>query len=185
MNLIGKIFTVIVFLMSTVFMTIALMVYSAHNSGPNWKKIVDVRKATYDAETKKTEALSKERKSLDEQLKKEVDMAQARLAALETQYVALRKEHDANTKLVRDKEVEIGQLATSVGESHKNLEMLRGLAQHLRDDIKTSLAARDQNFQNALTKTDEFHNLIAELERLQKQNSILLAELQAMGSPTR
>ncbi|NQT39867.1 MAG: hypothetical protein HQ581_20405, partial [Planctomycetes bacterium] len=43
MNLVGKIFTVFIFLMSLVFMSFAVAVYATHQ---NWREIVTNQKAT-------------------------------------------------------------------------------------------------------------------------------------------
>jgi len=182
MNLVGKIFTVVVFLMSMVFSTVSLMVYSAHASRPTVKKLVTDRSNELMVEKKLNDDLQKERKSLEDELKREIDMAQSRLAALENQYKSLRQERDANNKSARSKEDEINALALQVRDSHKELERLRGDAEKLRGEIKSTVAQRDENFQKVLQRTDEFHNEIAELERLQQQNRILMNELQEIGN---
>src|SRR5689334_20636708 len=96
MNLVGKIFTVVVFLMSVVFTTFALMVYAAHN---DWRQTViatgGLKDQLIDANKEKA-SLIEEQKALMARVSDEKERELKRFAALEQTRKDLLKERDAN-----------------------------------------------------------------------------------------
>src|SRR5258708_362674 len=83
MNVIGKIFTVLLLVMCLAFMTFSLMVYAAHT---DWRNMViapdGLEKQLKAAKTEK-EQLEKEKKHLEDRILEEKDRYVKRLAALE------------------------------------------------------------------------------------------------------
>ncbi len=83
MNLVGKIFTVLIFLMCVVFGTFALMTHAAHT---NWRQEVIKKDGLNDqlvAAKKIVEDLTGEKKILETELAKQKDDLQKRIIALQ------------------------------------------------------------------------------------------------------
>ena len=83
MNLVGKIFTVLIFLMGVVFGTFALMTHAAHT---NWRQEVIKKDGLNDqlvAAKKIVEDLTGEKKILETELAKQKDDLQKRIIALQ------------------------------------------------------------------------------------------------------
>ena len=82
MNLVGKIFTVVIFLLCVVFGTFALMVNAAHK---DWKaEVMDLNQKEI-AATKLRDQLKVERQNLETALNEERERTKRRLVALENE----------------------------------------------------------------------------------------------------
>ena len=89
MNLLGKIFVVLIVVMSLVFMTLALAVYATHK---NWKDIVEGPnglQAQLDTAQTELDQTKTDYNRLESQLKGEVESAQQQVRKLEAERVAL------------------------------------------------------------------------------------------------
>ena len=91
MNLIGKIFTVLIFVMSIFFMTMAIMVYATHK---NWRTVVTDPQTGLQKQLKDANAEKADLTTNKEKLQKELDdlkaAKQKELAALENE-ISLKK----------------------------------------------------------------------------------------------
>ena len=81
MNLVGKIFIVLVFIMSIVFMSFSVMVYATHR---DWKKESEQQAENLEYEQSVVQERTAERDNLKKQLEKQQAWARQSLAALET-----------------------------------------------------------------------------------------------------
>ena len=91
MNLIGKIFVVLILVMSLVFMSLAMAVYSTHQ---NWRDTADKFKADVSTAQTKNNQLREDLKRLDSQLAAERDAYRQQLQALETKRAELEVERN-------------------------------------------------------------------------------------------
>ena len=122
MNLVGKIFTVLIFLMCVVFGTFALMVHSAHK---NWKtEAYDYNRQLTEANQQKQEALE-EQKNLQTALADEKARIQKRLIALENQAKIAIAQRDAMESKLRVEEDDARKLALAIEAANKNLGVLQ------------------------------------------------------------
>ena len=174
MNLVGKIFTFLIFLMSLVFGTLALCISATHT---NWRTAAEAKAQQYDGEKKENAELVKKKKELEEERKIEADRATKRIAKLEQENQDLTKERV-------DNEAEIAKLQTSVRDAvggmraaHETLAKFRQEVEVLREEIKVAQADRDKNFKTVVTLTDDVHNAVAERQRLDKINQTLIQQL--------
>ena len=180
MTFVGKIFTVLIFVMSLVFMTIAMMVYATHK---NWKEEVTRTgpnpgyKARLEAADATNKQLRDQKTALEEQLQTEQDAKlqvvakqneerkawERDLAELQTQRDDLaKKEVESRTKLVK---------------AHENLERLVGEVGKLRADIRDTQADRDTQFAAVVDLTDRLHQEQGEKVRKAEDNRQLVARL--------
>jgi hypothetical protein len=187
MNLVGKIFVVLILLMSFVFMGFAVAVYATHQ---NWEQVVNRQKKDAigglpvglkiqrDEARAERDRLAGEKAAVEERTKTELAARQARLAQLETEAKELRTEHEA---LVNDhaKLVQQAREAVAAMEStQQTLAAMRKELDVLRSDIRTAQTERDDQFKNFVKLTDDYNQSQGELKRLQAQTMTLADQVQ-------
>jgi hypothetical protein len=185
MNLVGKIFTVLIFVMSIFFSACAVAVYSTHK---NWREVVMNPKdqATRDRPVGlhwQLEDLRKRKQDLeDEKANVEEDLERERKAAIQVRS-KLETENERLERDVEDKQNEINRLdktaresATALQTSHEELARLRGEVDQLRADILQAQNDRDKYFKDVVQLTDDLHQVVNELKRLKDLQTRLAAD---------
>ena len=178
MNLIGKIFVVLVFAMSLVFMSFAVAVYGTHQ---NWMK-----KAT-ELEASRKNAVLELQKAQDAKTKLEADIEKERttirqaLGKLETERTELQAQRDALVKerdalLIKDKAA-----VAALDASQQNLAKLTTEVEGLRGEIREAQGQRDTHFSRVVELTDQIHQAQGELARLEERRVQLAAQVAAQG----
>ncbi len=176
MNLVGKIFTVLIFFMCVVFGTFALMVHAAHK---NWREVIEAKgglnEQLKDANSQIQE-LKDEKKILEVKLLNEKDQLGKRLIALQ----------QAAEKAVADKTEMAGELQKKENEGRvmvmtiqgisKTIDVLQTEIAGMRNDIKTAVEQRDATQTKLVKVTDDVTNAVAERDRLQKLGAELAAQ---------
>jgi flagellar motility protein MotE (MotC chaperone) len=172
MNLVGKIFTVLIFLLCVIFTAMATMVFATHHYwlAENTKNL-DLLKA----ERTKCADLILQKEALDQKMKKDHDDQEKHLAELEQQINLIETKLTADEKLLVDKEDQIRSLAAAVNGATATLASLRADAESLRNDIRAARAERDDRYKALVKATDELHNALGEKDRLGKSNAELAA----------
>ncbi len=174
MNLVGKIFTVLIFLMCVVFGTFALMVHAAHK---NWKvETVDLNQKLTDANKEKL-ALLEEQKNLQTALNDEKARTQRRLIALEQAKNEAIEERNKNENRIQLVEADARKLAQVIEGASKHLAVLQIAIDGMRDNYKLTVDERNK-LQKALVDTnDKLMNAVAEQVRLDKLGRELAAQI--------
>jgi hypothetical protein len=185
MNLVGKIFTVLIFIMSLVFATFALAVYQTHK---NWKLVVDNPAGASNRldeglaqqlkkEKDKFVKLEEEKRKVEAAKKEEKDACDKRLAALETANQDLAKQRDDNEKQVaKDREKEREQIGMATA-AQKQLDDKMAEAEKLREQIATAENLRRAAFKDVVRITDDLNSAVNERIRLDKMNRELADQL--------
>lgn len=172
MNLIGKIFVVLIFVMSLVFMAFAVAVYGTHQ---NWKEAAAKTKQQLDNAKQQQAKAEEEKTRLEAEIAREAVAKRQALAKLETERDELQQQRDATLKerdelMVKDKAA-IAALDTA----QQNLAKLTTEVDSLRGEIRESQAERDRHFDQVVKLTDQTHQAQGELARL-KERELQLAE---------
>jgi len=174
MNLVGKIFIVLILLMSLTFMGFAVAVYSTHQ---NWQEIVNNPttgfKAKLAAMTLARDQKEAQIKELKERTDAELLARQGKLTAAETERNELRREHDA---LVNEHATLVQQARASVATMETTQQAaaaMRTEVEGLRTEIRKSQTERDEKFKEVVKLTDEFNQAQNELKRLKAQSAVL------------
>ncbi|MEI8373019.1 MAG: hypothetical protein WCJ35_09340 [Planctomycetota bacterium] len=177
MNLVGKIFTFLIFVMCVVFGTFALMVHAAHK---NWREVVVAPKVGLNdklEDAKKLEQkLLDEKKNLETALNDEKARTQRRLIALEEQKKSAVAERDENERKLQIEEGKSRELALAISGVHQRLGVLQTAIDRMRDAIKTGVEERNSTQKVLLDTTDKLMNAVAERERLVKLGKELAAQ---------
>ena len=182
MNLVGKIFVVLIMLMSFVFMGFAVAVYATHQ---NWDQIVNsdgtkgppgLKKQLDEARTRRLQ-LEAQLNQLTEQHATELNARQEALTKLTTEADLLRREHDQlvneHATLVTQARDAVAAMATT----HQTLAAMRTELETLRDDIRKAQTDRDEQFNHYVKLTDDFNQAQGELKRLQDQFTTLADQI--------
>jgi chromosome segregation ATPase len=187
MNLVGKILTVVIFILSVVFMTMVLVVYATHK---NWRDAVITPpdqatvakplglKSVLEEETKKNEALKTELDQLTQEKNKEFEAKVQALTKLENenslmkdQITALQQSVDKYTGSERES---VAALKATQGDSAKFRQEVEGY----RSEAEQAKSDRNANFKEVVRLTDEMHQSLNEMTELKSRNATLKADLE-------
>jgi len=185
MNLVGKIFTVFIFLMSLVFMSFAVAVYATHQ---NWREIVTNQKAT----AEKPLGLESQLKNVRNENKNLRDEKAALVADLDLEKTIYLKTMAAATSEIKrlkddqtDKEKklalakgEVDKAIAAMNATELRLKEFRVELQAKRDALLTAEMDRDREHKEVVRLTDGVHAAVIELDTLEKRFSDLQEDLQ-------
>ena len=180
MTLIGKIFTMLIFVMSIVFMSFAVMVYATHK---NWQEVVKGDGTSPGLEQKLDEAeklansYKAEKAALEVKIEHERAARRQALAALQGRKVQLDNElislNERNSLLVVS---EAAAQTTLKLISEVNIG-LKNEVDTLWKDIKVAQAVRDNQFSQTVLMTDKIQQYQNEQDRLNERHKQLVEQL--------
>jgi hypothetical protein len=164
MNLVGKIFIVMILVMSLVFMSMAMAVYATHR---NYQQLVeDTGKKLNDAEV-----LNKGLKEELDNLKKQIDTITASnrqsLTKVETERSVLLKDRTQLEKEKADLEKDRRDLVAADNATQKNATDYRTELEKRRADILQAQQDRDAHFKHVVELTDDLNQAANEKKLLQ------------------
>lgn len=176
MNLLGKIFVVLIFVMSLVFMSFAVAVYGTHK---NWKDEATKQKGLVEIARRELSEEEAKKESLEAEIAKEAVAKREALAKLETERDELARQRDELAQQ-RDQLVAKDKAAVAaLDAAQQNLAKLTTEVGTLRDQVRDAQAARDQHFKQVVDLTDQVHQYQNELERLDERRVQLAGEIAA------
>jgi multidrug efflux pump subunit AcrA (membrane-fusion protein) len=173
MTLVGKIFTMLIFVMSIVFMAFAIMVFATHT---NWRT---------ESGALKTQLVQKEqllKQATEEHDKTKRDLAQEQasrrqaLAALQTKLQASQEQLVAKTQQLTDKESQLNEAAAALKSSEDRLTALTDELTKNRQLLKIAQQERDDIFLQVVALTDKFNQSETARQDLDRRNSQLVAQ---------
>jgi len=186
MNLIGKIFIVLIFVMSLVFMSFVVAVYAAHT---NWREVV----LRPQEEASSTAPLGlkfqlEQAKEDSQELQDRLDVAEKELAAeqrarskvlqeLESEVDTLTRERDLQEKDLALLQQEVRDARAALEAAHNTLASLRKEVDGLRVDIRQAQQDRDKYFDEVVQTTDELHQERNKYKSLVARNESLAADM--------
>jgi hypothetical protein len=174
MNLVGKIFIVLIFVMSLVFASLAVGVYATQR---NWKAEAESVAQKYTNARNENSELSKKKKEGEEEAAIEKARSEKVVAQLETENQELKKERAANEKKIAELDESVRSAVASMKVAHETLAVLRKETDTMRDEIKTAQGERDATFKKIVDLTDQVHNVVNERLRLEKVGRELADQL--------
>ncbi len=173
MTLVGKIFTMLILVMSLVFMSFAIMVFATHTK---WKENSEALKQKLTQQ----EQLYTQAKNDHEKTKREMALEQASrrsaLAALYTKLNAAQADLDSKTAQLIQKESQLNEAAAAL---KSNEDRLTALATELTDNrskLKLAQQERDDIFLKVVEQTDKFNQSEAMRTQLEVRNGQLVAQ---------
>ena len=185
MNLVGKIFVFLIFCMSVVFMSFAVMIYATHKNwrdevlreeagGPGgkigWKKQLE-------DETQKNVFLQSQKKDLQGEIATQKAAKRQEVAKLEAELNELMLQNDSLKDTYNARAKELSDLLTKVKDQHDILDSLREENGQMRGDIKETRGVIDKQLEKYLILTEKLHQSEGEQRRLEERRQQLLQEL--------
>jgi hypothetical protein len=174
MNLLGKIFVVLVFIMSLVFMSFALAVYGTHK---NWKEETAKQKQAVQTAIGQRDEAEAEKERLEEQIKNEEIAKREALGKLETERDELAKQRDELTAERDNLAAKDKAAVAALDSAQQNLAKLTTEVETLRAEIREAQQARDEHFKQVVGLTDQLHQAQGEQQRLEERRVQLAGEI--------
>lgn len=186
MDLIGKIFIVVIFIMSILFMAFALMVYATHR---NWRDLVENPpgsesaakplglKYQLESQRKKNDELRDQMERLRTTVKMERAARQQALAVLETRAAQLKTDLDAKNETLATLRRQQDQAVTTMQLTQTNLSALKKEVEGLRVQIRQTQEDRDAQFSKVVAMRDRLNQLAGAERRLGERNNELTQEV--------
>jgi hypothetical protein len=182
MNWLGKVFVVVILIMSLVFMGLSMAVYATHK---NWKEVSDQLKTRLDQANAEKEQLVTAHNRKVEELDKEKSSAVARVATLETE---LKDATDNNLKIQAELDTlnqnQRDHIAAVKATQDLNTN-LTAQVNDLRTKIKAEQQTRDRVFKQALVATEELHQAAEEYNRARERAEQLTKQVAGMTTVMR
>jgi hypothetical protein len=177
MNWLGKVFVVVILIMSLVFMGLSMAVYATHK---NWKTENDKLKDSLTQETASKAALVTAHNNRVADLEREKTAAVQQITKVEQERVALADRNvQMQTELEGLRQNQRQHIAT-VASTQKLNENLTADVTDLRTRIREEQQKRDRAFKNALDATEQLHQAHGEYEKTLEQNKQLTAQVAGM-----
>ncbi len=178
MNLVGKIFIVLIFVLSIIFMAFAVAVYAAHT---NWRDLVKDPDNGLEAKLKNEQVARDQLADELAEKKKELDAEtvakQKELALLETKNEMLTRERDRLNKEIAEERNETRKTVAALTAAHGNLKTIRDEIAELNQTLLDMAEQRDGALANSIAKTDIANNKAMEMQTLQKQATAVSEQL--------
>ena len=177
MTLVGKIFTMLILVMSVMFMAFSVMVFATHR---NWKQIADNtdtsggKKKGLKQQLADLEVANKDAKAMIERLKNELAAEQAaRKAALASLQVrATKAENDllAKQQELDTLDTEHAKTTEAAKAAQDRLLALEAETKKLRDELRTTQGDLDKKFLAVVELTDKYNQTESLRQILDERN---------------
>lgn len=177
MNFIGKIFVVLIFIMSIIFMSLAAVVYGTHK---NWEAIAQQRaKELSDSKTDFNE-LQGQYNRLDSDLRRQIAAQLEQVRKLESerlQLVARNTQIQAEVDQLNEQNREATAAVTATEQNNARIAQEN---EELRSDIREEQTAADTAFRKSLEAMEEVNQMSGQLEIAGERTADLLQQVQQM-----
>lgn len=177
MNFVGKIFVVLIFVMSLVFASFAVVTYATHR---NWKEAASELNDELQQRKATLKQLTDRRNALQMQLEEEEKAYREARTKLENEKEQLRIARDSAEEDLADAKEKLRGLIAAVDSAHDEVGDLRTRVVRLDEQIEAAEEAKLQALKEATRLTDQVHALAFRREQLQKTNKELAREVARM-----
>jgi hypothetical protein len=176
MNLVGKIFIVLIFVMSLVWMWSSVTVYATHT---NWREFVendeDGLKVQVQRAKERNQELDDQRVKLETALNAEKAGKRQALTKLQSRNDELERQRTEQEKMLADRVTQVGKANAELKAAHEQETVLRNEVIALREEIKQARKDRDDNFDLVVKRTDDLHQAANQYRAL-KARMVTLTE---------
>ena len=180
MTLLGKSFSVVILILSAIFMVLALAVNASHR---NWRDVVLTGingqpglKSQIESITRENTQLRDSKDRIQADLNREQAARRTALAALQTQLDQLQGVLQSSEQKVQQQTAQITVLTQTDLSRAEELERLTKENVTLRRQIRTEQQDRDTLFTETLTLTDQMNTLRGFKQELEVRNQQLIAQ---------
>ncbi len=178
MTLLGKIFTVLIFIASIVLMTVSVMVGASHK---NWmtevKDPINGLEAKVKLQDGKNEQLKKKVADMESELARERTSRASAIAALTTRALVQQDALDVKEKELADETANSQEFKSRMEQSEARLAQQDTQVKQLRTDLKTIVNDLHSQLATVVTLTDENHALRGSEQILNERASQLADDI--------
>jgi hypothetical protein len=177
MNFLGKVFVILIVVMSLIFLGLSMAVYSTHT---NWKEKTTALNTELETARAENEQLKTAHNLKVQELDREKTAAEQQIAKLETERSSL-----VTTNAQIQKQLDVleqnqrGQLAAVASTQDLN-QKLTAEVTGLRTQVRTEEQARDDAFTKALNATEQLHQSRNKFESAEERSRQLTAQNASM-----
>ena len=173
MNLVGKIITILILLLSVGFLMVGVMVNASHQ---NWKDIALENKTLVEAISREKQVILEQTQEKDLIIETEKVARMLRLQQLESQLNLAKQERDqANADLAAQR-VKAQQNMIQANEAEERLAQQDGLITSLQDQLRTSTVDLAEQREKVVAMTGQIFELEGRKRELEAMKSDLQAE---------
>jgi multidrug efflux pump subunit AcrA (membrane-fusion protein) len=174
MNFFGKILTGLICIVALFLMWVSIMVYATHK---NWKAEAETLQTDLAQATAANRQLQSERRSLESQLKAEIEAAQQEVRKLESEHQVLTTRNSTiQSELDQLRQKQRANTA-AVASTQANNETLSAEIAALRELLLENQQSRDEAFATMVKATDQLHQARGNLTSVRERNLQLVADL--------
>jgi hypothetical protein len=187
MTLLGKIFTVMIFVMSLVFMAFSVTLFATHR---NWKMVVTNPAPTevyglglmhqLKNERETNVNLRAELEDLKTQNAIEKTARRHAIGALETKLASVQQARDEQAAQLRTLQETESESAEALNVAMKTVEALRAAVENLRGEVRVAQGDRDKQFEQVVQLTDQLQGAMGTQRVLQERAQQLIAQVSDM-----
>jgi hypothetical protein len=178
MNFLGKVFIVLVLVLSIIFMSFAIVVYSTHK---NWRELATAQSAKLTDAKAEIERLKSQHDRQVEQLEAARVAEEQQAAKLETERAMLAQTNvEIQGELDQLKQQQRDRLAAFTA-TQQNNETLSAQVADLSKQKRDSELARDAQYAEMLKATEQRNILVGQLETATERNMSLASEVSRMS----
>ena len=182
MNFIGRIFVVLIFIMSIIFMTLAAVVYGTHR---NWEQEAKDAQADLAAERAKFEATRDEYTRTNSELDRQIAAQLQQLRKLQSEseiLIARNQQIQAEVDQLTETNREAVAAVTATEENNTRLTDEN---EGLRSEIRLAQNKTDAAFRKALAATERLNQVIGDLELAGERAQSLTEQVATMTTVMR
>jgi len=184
MTLLGKVFTVLIFIMSILFMGFSVVVFATHR---NWKMLVDNPTATeryplgmkqqLQAQVETNKGLRAELDSLRNQLAVEMAARRSAISVLETKNALCQEQRAQKESELANLQSAQTEATAAINLAETRLKELVIDIQKLRDEIRVVQAQRDEFYKSVVDLTDKLYSAAGVERNLKEREAQLITEI--------
>ncbi len=182
MNLIGKIFVVIIVVLSLLFMGLAMAVYSTHK---NWLAAVNDQKDEINMLRSEHEQNTSKYRLAESNFRLEIDSAEQQVRKLESERVALVARNDVIQTEVNELKQANRDATAAVSSTQENNSQLARENVGLQTEIISAQEASDAAFAKTLVATSQLHDAAVKLNQEIERNAQLTEQVAGMTTVMR
>jgi hypothetical protein len=187
MNLIGKIFTVVICVLAVIFMAMVLAIYAAHT---NWRNEVERTQEQATAankplglkyklanEQKLVQELKDKLETITKEKDKELSEKTQALTELQNENKQIKDELKTIEKSLAEKDQSERKAVAALKATQDESAQFRTEVEGLRSEAEKALRDRDAHVREVVNVTDEMHQLQNELNELKTRNTAMASDM--------
>lgn len=182
MNWLGKVFVVVILIMSLVFMGLSMAVYATHK---NWKLVSEGLNSQLTTAKAEKESLITTHNRRVEELEREKTSEKQQAVKLETERASLAERNvQIQTELEGFRQNQREHIA-AVASTQAINQTLTGEVGDLRQKIRDEQQTRDRVFKTALDATEQLHQAAGEYQSARERSEQLIKQVAGMTTVMR